>query len=451
MAVVTPFKGSTYNLNMRGSLENLVAPPYDVISDEEQEEYYRAHEFNVIRLILGRKRAGDSDWDNRYTRAAEHLKRWESEEIIVRADKPCMYLTSLTYDPGNGDPLRTRWGLIALVRIEEMDSGIILPHERTFSAHKDDRLKLMRASNAQFSQIFSLYEDGENAVLKACRESVSSDPDVAFEFRDGTKHQMWTLQDQSLFKFISETMSDKHIFIADGHHRYETALNYRNIMRPRYGRQGSDRSYEYVMMYLSNMNDEGLTILPTHRLVKKAPYFDPELFLEKAGEWFRIEAFPFSGESLARQCKEIKDGLEKAGLPDTAIAFFHYKSDRYYFLSLKPGAREELGADLHPSLRKLDVVVLSRFILQRSLGFRKEELDDSEIIGYQSNMTASVSQVLSGRFQMAFLMNPTRIEQVKEIAGNSLVMPRKSTFFYPKILTGLVLNKIDPDEIIQRP
>ncbi|HOP46290.1 MAG TPA: DUF1015 domain-containing protein [Desulfobacteraceae bacterium] len=451
MAVITPFRGLTYNLHTWPDLSNLVAPPYDVISEKEQDEYYRTDEHNVIRLILGKQKPGDSDWDNRYTRAAEKFKRWESEKILVRADKPCIYLTSLTYNPGNGNAERTRWGIIALARIEDRDSGIILPHERTFSAHKDDRLKLMRACNAQFSQIFGLYEEPDNTLLKACKEAAGFKPNVAFEFRDGTKHEMWILQEPSLFKYISEITGDKQIFIADGHHRYETALNYRNIMRPKYGRQASNRSYEYVMMYLSNMSDRGLTILPTHRLIKKAPDFDPDVFLEKAKSWFTVKDFPFSEKIITSGCREIKSGLEKSGIDNTAIAFYHYKADKYYILSLKPEVRKEMGGDLHPSLQKLDVLVLSRFILQRTLGFSKEDLDDSELIHYQSSMVTSISQVMSGKCQMVFLLNPTKIEHVKEIAGNSLVMPRKSTFFFPKILTGLVFNKIDPDEIIQRP
>ena len=261
MAIIAPFKGVSYNFHLNQDLSKLVAPPYDVISEDEQNGYYQTDPHNVIRLILGKKKTGDSDWDNRYTRAADYFKRWESEDILIRAGRPCIYLTSLTYDPGNGDVQRTRGGIIALVRIEDQDSGVILPHERTFSAHRDDRLKLMRACNAQFSQIFGLYEDPDNTILDACKKAIDFSPQVSFDFQDGTKHRMWVLQNPGVIKTVADSMSRKNVFIADGHHRYETALNFRNIMRPKFGRKSTNRSYEYVMMYLSNMRDRKRTRL----------------------------------------------------------------------------------------------------------------------------------------------------------------------------------------------
>ena len=451
MAVIAPFKGLTYDFHKTQDFSSLVAPPYDVISKEEQEAYYKANPHNVIRLILGKQKTGDSDWDNRYTRAADFLKRWESEGILTCANQPCIYITSMKYNPGNGDIQRTRWGMIMLVRIEDQGSEIILPHERTFSAYKDDRLRLMRACNAQLSQIFSLYEDPDNTILNACKMAISLPPQIAFDLEDDTKYQMWVLQSPSMFKQISDSMSKKPIFIADGHHRYETSRNFRDIMRARYGRKPADRSYEYVMMYLSNMNDEGLTILPSHRLIKNVPNFQLEPFLEKVRTKYDIEHFPFSGASILGECVHLKNRLEEAGRLNTVIAFYLHKADRFYLFTLKPDAREQMGDDLHPSLKKLDVLALSRFILQEALGFSKEDLDDDEIFYYQSSMKTAVSQVESGDCQIAFLLNPTKIEQVKEIANNSLIMPRKSTYFYPKILTGLVFNKIDPYEIIQIP
>lgn len=449
MAIIAPFRGLTYDFATGQDFSSLVAPPYDVISEPEQEAYYQANPYNVIRLILGKKNIGDSDWDNRYTRSVDFFKRWESAGILVHADQPCIYVTSLTYDPGNGDKQRTRWGVIALVRIEDEDSGVILPHEKTFSAHRDDRLRLMRACNAQLSQIFGLYEDPDNTILNACKKDMDTPPQIAFEFGDGTTHEMWILQRPYLFKKVADAMSEKRIFIADGHHRYETARNFRNLMRARYGSRPVNRVYEYIMMYLSNMNDEGLTILPSHRLIKNAPDFKLQPFLEKIEKWFNILKFSFSSPDLARQCSALKEKLAEAGRSNSVMAFYHQKADECYLFSLKPGAREEMGDDLHPSLKKLDVLVLSRFILQKGLGFSREDLDNEEIFHYESSMKTAVSQVQSGNQQMTFLLNPTKIGHVKEIANNSLVMPRKSTYFYPKVLSGLVFSKIEPHEIVQ--
>ncbi len=449
MAILAPFKGITYNFHSKPDMSRLVTPPYDVISEDEQEEFYQADPHNIIRLILGKNETGDSDENNVYTRAADYFKKWESEEIFIRADQPCIYLTSLTYDPGNGESPRTRWGIVALIKIEDEGSGVILPHEKTFSAHKDDRLKLIRACDAQFSQIFGLYEDPDNEIIDLCKNEAGSTLQIAFDLKDNTKHGMWSLKSPSLFKKVSEIMTEKPIFIADGHHRYETSRNFRNILRKKYGTGPSDKPYEYVMMYLSNMNDEGLTILPSHRLIKSAPDFENELFLEKLKEWFNITGLPFTGTDISQGCIEVKKELEQAGRENTVMAFYRHRSEKIYLLSLKPDARGKMGAGTHPALRELDVLVLSKFVLQKALGFSKADLDNSEIFHYQSNMEKAILEVESGNFKMTFLLNPTKIEQVIEIAGNSLVMPRKSTYFYPKVLTGLVLNKIDPNETIQ--
>ena len=450
MAVIAPFRGLTYNFKKMGDMSRLVAPPYDVISPKEQEEFYRAHPKNVVRLILGKKKKGDSDWDNRYTRSADYLKRWESEDILIRSEYPSIYLVSHTYDPGDGSGLRVRWGFIALVRIEEEGSAVILPHERTFSAHKDDRLRLMRACNAQLSQVFALYDDSDNIIFHGLKQFTQSPPQVSFTMRDGTGHKMWIIQDNVLIRAVQNAMRDKSIFIADGHHRYETSRNYRNIMRARYGDGRGTRSYEYLMMYLSDMNDRGLTILPSHRLIKKCGGFIHGDFIKKAGQWFEVDALPFTTPCQQdNRCADFQKALARKGDQTPAIGFHYHGGERYYLLSLRQGITDTMDDGLHPSLKKLDVIVLSRLLLQEALGFTDDDLDNDSIFHYNSNMAESIRLVDSGEYEMAFLLNPTRMDQVKEVAGNSLIMPRKSTYFYPKVLTGLVFNKIDPHETVQ--
>ncbi|OPX41724.1 MAG: hypothetical protein B1H13_00565 [Desulfobacteraceae bacterium 4484_190.3] len=451
MAIIAPFRGSTYPFENGEDFSRLVAPPYDVISPEEQDNLYQKDPHNIIRLILGKKKTGDSDWDNKYTRAADYFKRWEMQGTLNRADRPCLYVSAMTYDPRNGEPRKTRWGLIALVRIEEEDSGIILPHERTFSAHRDDRLRLMRACNAQFSQVFALYEDPENMIMGLCQNAMHMEPQVSFDLEDGTSHQMWIIEAPSIARKISQAFQPKRLFIADGHHRYETARNYRNMMRTRFGKKPANRSYEFAMMYLTNMNDEGLTILPSHRLVKNAPGFELKEFLSRIETWFTVEKIPLPSGDPADGSPNFRNALAKAGISNTVIGFYHGGAENGYILSLKNGMRNEMGEDLHPALKELDVLVLSRFLFQKALGFTKAQLDDEKVFQYQSSMRSALSLVHSQAFQMTFLLNPTKMEQVKKIAGLSLVMPRKSTYFFPKVLTGLVLNKIDPYEIIQAP
>ncbi|MBW1667709.1 MAG: DUF1015 domain-containing protein [Deltaproteobacteria bacterium] len=452
MAIVAPFRGITYNFRELGEdPSKIVAPPYDVISEQEQEECYRRHPYNVIRLILGKRKVGDSDWDNRYTRAADAFERWKSEDVLIQSDEPSMYLVCTTFDPGDGDGPRQRWGLIALVRIEDKDSGVIIPHERTFSAHREDRLKLLRACNAQFSQIFGLFEDPEDTVLSLTRDYAGVPPDISFDFWDGTTHKMWTLKDPFPFREVGDLMLSKSILIADGHHRYETALNFRNMMRARYGTRPPNRSYEYVMMYLANMDGPGLTILPSHRLITRCAGFQLSDFLEEVDQWFEIKPMLLERRGSANEYKHIQVLLDQEGRTSSALGFYCSDDSKFYLLTLRHGAREEMGDDLHPSLKKLDVLVLSRLILQKTLGFNKEDLDDEEIFHYQSDMKKALSLVESGAYQMAFVLNPTKISHVKDVTSNFLIMPRKSTFFYPKVLTGLVFNSIDPHEIIQIP
>jgi len=451
MAVVAPFKGMTYNRGKITHFERVVAPPYDVISEREQEEYYEADPYNVIRLILGKRKVGDSDWDNRYTRAADLFNRWESAGILVRSHLPSIYLVSTDYELPDHSERRTRWGFIALVKIEEHDSSVIRPHERTFTVHREDRLKLMRACSAQFSPVFGLYDDKSNAVLNALEEIKDSPPEISFTERGDYNYKMWEVNSAPIINTVVREMSAKQIIIADGHHRYESARNFRNLMRSRYGVHDVERPYDYVMMYLTNMADKGLAILPYHRLFKSYHDFRAEQLLSAAQKWFDVRSFPFPKNNQNEATKELVSQLTAHGSNTTAIGFYHKGSKDFYLLCLKHGSREELGDDLDPALKKLDVLALSRLIFQRIMGISREDLDDERIIEYESDIGLTISSVLSGKSQMAFLVNPTKIEQIIEITGNGLLMPRKSTFFHPKVLTGLVFNKIDPNDKIRIP
>jgi uncharacterized protein (DUF1015 family) len=451
MAIVAPFRAITYNLERIPTLEAVVAPPYDVISDEDQDEYYRKNPYNVVRLILGKKKTGDSDWDNRYTRAADLFKRWELENILVRLREPSLFLTSTTYECPDTREKRTRWGFIALVRIEDDDSSVILSHERTFTFHREDRLKLMRACNAQLSPVFGLYKDERNEVIAAFENEKDAAPIASFRDTDGYYYQIWQVIDDLVLEDIASKMASHSIIIADGHHRYETARNYRNLMRTRHGVHPTARPYEYVMMYLSNITDKGLTILPTHRVFRSYPDFKIKKFLSSARTWFEVISFPLPGLDRDKLTHILLSQLHEHGKKRTTIGFFHTGSRNYYLLCMKPSAIDDLGDDLHPSLKKVDVLVLSRLIFQHILGIKREDLDNERIIQYESNTGRVLSMVLSGEYQMAFLVNPTRIEQVVEVTGNSLLMPRKSTYFYPKIVSGLVFNKVDPRETIYVP
>jgi uncharacterized protein (DUF1015 family) len=447
MAIIAPFRAVAYNSEKIPNLESVTAPPYDVISEREQDEYYRRDPYNVVRLVLGKKKTGDSDWDNRYTRAGDLFKRWEAEDILLRLPTPAIYLVSITYESPETRETRTLWGFIALVRIEDPSSTVILPHERTFTFHREDRLKLMRACNAQLSPIFGLYTDEGDEILSSLGDIKDFPSLLSFRDTSGYRYQMWQVTGKPLLEDVSFKLAAKSVIIADGHHRYETARNYRNLMRARFGTHGT-RPYEYAMMFLTNITGKGLTILPTHRLYRSYPDFNMEAFLASARTHFEAHSFPLDSINGERLADAITARLYDYGRKGTCIGVYHTGSQRYHLLRLKPEARADIGDDVHPSLKKVDVLVLSRLIFQRILGIRREDLDDETIIQYESNTHSALSSVLSGESQMVFLVNPTKIEQILEVTGNSLLMPRKSTYFYPKIISGLLFNKIDPRETI---
>ncbi len=451
MAVIAPFRGITYNFSSAGELPKLMAPPYDIISEEGCKRYYGNHPNNVVRLILGEKKTGDSDWDNRYTRAAEYFRRWEAQGNLIRSERPCIYLTSHSFPDSAKEPSLTRWGIIALVRIEDEGSRVILPHERTFSAHKDDRLRLMRACNAHFSQVFALYDDPLQAIISICKPYAEKSPKLEFEFEDGSFHRMWVISQTNFHAEVAHFISSRALYIADGHHRYETSRNYRNIMRARYGRRPPNKSYEFTAMYLCAMQDPGLKVMSSHRLLRMNSSFELSRFMQDVKSAFDVQTLSFKGNDWDENAHNLQMTLLETGKGCPTICLCNSGSFQVHLLKLKPGMEALMGEDIHPALKRLDVLLLSRLILQKGLGFSKEDLDDDKLIRYESDLSKAMSAVYRGEYQIGFMLNPTRIEQVKDVADNRLVMPRKSTYFYPKVLTGLVFNKIDPHEIIDVP
>ena len=439
MAVVKPFRGITYNFERFSDLGPLVTPPYDVISASEQEEFYRADPYNVIRLELARAKPTDSESDNRYTRAAETFRNWLREGVLLQARKPCFYITAHSYRVG--EDLRTRWGIIARVKIEEEGSDVILPHEQTFPAHKTDRLKLMEASRAQFSQVFSVHEDPESVLQSIFSSCESIHPQASFSFKDGSSHRMWTMPDTETMRTIQNAFKNRPLYIADGHHRYETAGNYRNTVRGK-GVAAEGDAHEYVMMYLSSIDDRGLTILPYHRLLTANAPFDPDAFAAGASEYFTVAPIRMEG---VNEAGAIGAGLAEAGLQSPSFVVCTRRGG-CCLLKLKPGAFEHMPEDMHPALRRLDVQVLSELVFQKTLGFTTQDMGNDQLFRFDSSIESCLAKVRSGDAEAAFLLNPTPIDDVREVAGAGLVMPRKSTFFHPKVLTGLVLNPLEDYE-----
>jgi uncharacterized protein (DUF1015 family) len=441
MAKVVPFCGILYNPKKISDLSLVVAPPYDVISKAQQDAFYAAHENNVIRLILNKAQANDSQTENPHTRAARHFEKWLAEGILVRDEKPAFYVTSQSFSANNIK--HSRLGLIARIRLEAFDKGVVRPHEKTFSQVKSERLGLFKQCHSNFSQVFSLFPDEDGAVYSLMQKAVEKGPkDIAFAAADGQEHALVRLTDEIICKQITAALADRELFIADGHHRYETALNYLGWLEETQGPLPDDHPARFVMMYLSSMNDPGLVILPAHRVLSRLEGDIAKGFFGKADEYFHICKVEEKGKSPEQMAREIDEKLKEAGRK-TAIAAILAQDSPVRILTLKEGVMESLfGKDLERELQDLDVSALTMLIFEKMLGLKPEDLDDHDFIHYTTSALEVYNDVRSGRMAAGFVINPTRIEQVRAVARAGLTMPRKSTYFYPKVITGMVINTL---------
>lgn len=442
MAEVIPFRGSVYNPGKIEDLSCVTTPPYDVISPDEQERAYECHPNNIIRLILGKESPEDSETDNRYTRAARCCRDWTAEEVLIRDARPAFYLTSTRFTVG--EQSLTRFGLIARVRLEPFEKGVVLPHEKTFSRVKSDRLRLMQTCHANFSPIFSLYPDPDRNLLAFLRASARDQaPDMDFTDTAGHRQLLWRITDEPLCERVTGEFQDKILYIADGHHRYETALAYRDEVSRVDPEFSDDHPANFVMMYLTGMTDPGLVVLPAHRMLRSVRPESLEHFTDKAQEFFDIFAMPFRGNASDGVLPGFLSELEKGADRNTIGVFMKNRSE-LYLLRLREDQMERFADELPDALRYLDVTVLTRLLLMEVLGFDGDRLDDETSIGYSSEAEKAIQGVSGGEFDITFILNPTRIEQVQKIAREGLIMPRKSTYFYPKVITGQVVNPLTP-------
>jgi uncharacterized protein (DUF1015 family) len=440
MPEIVPFKGILYNPKKIKNLADIAAPPFDVISPKEKAYYLERHPQNMVWLTLGKISEHDTSDNNPRTRAANYLNQWLSDSILIQDDTPAFYLTSHSFSYGNQTD--TRYGLIALIGLVPFEKGVVLPHEKTFSNVKADRLELIKACKTNLSPIFSLYPDKENKIHKRLLAAVSNKkPDIDFVEKNGHKHCLWRITDPDVHRYVGETMKGKHIFIADGHHRYETALNYRNWVSKNTPDFNGGHPANYVMMYLCGMEDPGVVILPAHRLLNQIPIETRSSFILKSSEYFDIVTIPYKNQPKARA--DFLSAL-KSNFLKNCIGVSMKDFPELYLLTLKPNVMEQMFADELPqSLRNIDVTVLTNLIFMRILGFDQARLDNEKLINYSSIAEEALDSIEAGEHDIAFILNPTQMEQVRMIAEAGLIMPRKATYFFPKVITGQVLNKLN--------
>ena len=442
MAIVTAFKGLVYNKEKIRDFGDVCTPPYDVISKEEQNQFYEKHPNNIVRLILNKPEASDTETNNPHTRAATFFNEWISQGILVQDEQPAIYFTSVDFKDNNNQSI-TRYGMIVRVGLEPFEKGIILPHEKTFSKVKTERLNLMKQCHANFSPIFSLYSDPQNSAINCLKENTQNrTPDMVFTDTKGLIHHMWRITDTNVLEKITAIMSDKILYIADGHHRYETGLNYKKWAAENRPDFSDTHPANFIMMYISSMDEPGLTIFPAHRLLTN---MDPSLLntlIEKATPYFTISSFPFQADTKDKVLSEFLEKLE-ANQPNRAIGVCIKNQPQFHLFIAKPGIMEKLfSAELPQSLLDLDVTVLTRLIFMEILGFDQAMLDNEKRISYNSNARQAIDTILTNDHDVAFILNPTKIEQVKQVAQEGLIMPRKSTYFYPKVITGQAIHKL---------
>jgi len=434
MADLLPFRALRYDLQ-RVTAAQVVTQPYDKITPAMQERYYAASPYNLFRIILGRREPTDNTAHNVYTRAAAYSREWRAQGILRHDSFPSFYAYCQAFRAHSGTSFERR-GFIALGRVEDYSAKVVFRHEQTLSEPKADRLDLLRATRVHYEQLFLLYEDsGEiDALLKSGSQTAPA-IDVADEY--GVAHRVWQISDRGVIAAVQEKMRDKKLVIADGHHRYETALNFRNECRAA-ATGGSDSlaPFEYVMMTFVNLNDPGLLVLPTHRVVHFLNSFSADDFQNSSHAFYAVDEVDpaLDGARATALLRERARGR---------IALLAVTANRAFVLHSPRTAAAQLLAGLTLRQQSLDVVQLHKCLLEGVLKLSEESIRNQQNLRYLRDASEALAQVRSGAANIAFLMNPCPVQQVRDVAFAGEVMPQKSTDFYPKLLSGLTAYALD--------
>jgi uncharacterized protein (DUF1015 family) len=432
MADIRPFAALRYNLQ-RVSASQVVTQPYDKITPAMQEKYYAASPYNLVRIILGRREAADNTVENVYARAAAYGRRWREEGILAQDSAPSIYSYSQIFTAPSGKQFERR-GFIALGRVEDYSAKVVYRHEQTLAKPKADRLDLLRTTRTHYEQLFLLYEDsGEIDATLASAHKAAPTIDVNDEY--GVVHRVWQVSDPGVIASVQQNMRDKKLVIADGHHRYETALNFRNECRAA-GSQNDQAPYEFVMMTFVNMNDPGLLVLPTHRVVHSLESFSVEGFVNSAREFFEVKEV-----DPGIDAKQATSLLEKEGRNGTAL--LAVTASRAFLLHSPKPAGSKFLAGFSSRQQSLDVVQLHKCLLEGVLKLSEESIRNQQNLSYLRDAAEAIHQVRDGAANVTFLMNPCPVQKVRDVAFAGEVMPQKSTDFYPKLLSGLTAYAVD--------
>jgi uncharacterized protein (DUF1015 family) len=445
MAEIVPFRAIRYAATRGRALGHLLAPPYDMVSLEQRDELLRRSPENIIHVTLGEDRPGDGPSANKYQRAAAHWASWLARGVLQRDPRPALYPLEQSFFAPDGHNLRRR-GFMAAVRLHEFGEGVIVPHEKTLVALKADRLELIKAVKANLSPLFGLYRDPSEATARALDAACAAEPIAETDSDDGVHHRLWRCEAPSDIGALQRLLDGERIFIGDGHHRYETALVYRRMLEEQFPGLPRDGGHHYALMFLCPMNDPGLFLFATHRLVFGLKDFKVEPFLERLGRYFSIETLAEDIRRPTGRAWAISKLGEHAD-KSTTFVLLTAEDKRARVVTLRDDvdlSDAELPAN--QMLAALDVTVLHSLVLQHLLGLSARTQEKQENVTYVRDAGEAVNRVLSGEHQLGFLLNPTPMWQVEAVGEAGDTMPQKSTLFYPRLQSGLVMREVNPHE-----
>jgi uncharacterized protein (DUF1015 family) len=435
MALIRPFRGVIYNQRIIDDPARASCPPYDIISPPQQDELYDRDEYNFVRIEYNRETPQDTARDSRYTRAAANITTWIEQKVLIEETTPAFYLHD-HYFECQGKPLRRR-NLIAAVRLEEWESRKIRPHENIIPRAKSDRMSMLRACQANTSAVLAMYRDHTGAITDQLEETANRSPLFDFQYSTTEKHQLWAITDPAIIDLIQERLSGQPLYIADGHHRYDSALTYRRELAAKTTLNG-DEGFNYVMMNLIDFADPGLIILPTHRLIKGTSGAALKNLKTRLHSFFEIEELSIDSES---DWQQLDARMTSPEIRTARLAAFGLSGDQISVLTLRDGQALEhlMPAGSSALYRQLDVSLVDHVILEGQLSY--DVKSENLVLDYTRDRYEAIDRVRRGEYQLALILNPVAPEIIQGIADAGDRMPRKSTYFYPKSPAGLVFYR----------
>jgi uncharacterized protein (DUF1015 family) len=438
MPQIQAFRGLRYNLAQVGSLSDCIAPPYDVVDSQLQDHLYRLSPFNFLRLELNRPESTDSDADEIYRRAARIFRDWKGDGTLQLESDPAIYAYQQQFDVDGRTKIRK--GFMARVRLQRFGEGNIYPHEQTHAKAKDDRLRLTRATQANLSQIFGLYPDPENQIQHAIDDATAGVQGLEATDHLGVIHRMWPITQMQIIHQVAALMEPLPMFVADGHHRYETACSYRDELVAKHGALPPDHPANFVLTQLVSMHDPGLVVLPTHRLLEGVPEMTTEQLKERLSGHFELEAAgngPEAAEGVWRQMERWDE--------QEVMAIYSRASDAWVLITAKPEANArmaEIAADQSGDWRGLGVAILHRLVFEDLLGLK--EMPKPTYVHLVQEVIDGLRGKLEGHktYPLAALVMPATIDHIRAVSLHQERMPAKSTYFYPKLVSGLVVHPL---------